>query len=101
MVAPAWRCAGGWTHKPPWPPGICWRKKTHPAKIKILEVDASGLKFCDGAGLALLHYLNMEKMTPDATVSVIDLEASLENIFVDSPRKITKRSVRRQLRMSS
>ncbi len=62
----------------------CWNllePKLGAAKIKVLEVDAGGLQFCDGAGLGLLRYLNMGKMTPDATVSVTGLEASLEKIF--------------------
>jgi phospholipid/cholesterol/gamma-HCH transport system permease protein len=44
-------------------------------------VDVSGLGFCDAAGLTLLLYLNMGKMTPQATVSVFGLKADLENIF--------------------
>ena len=62
----------------------CWNllePKLGAAKIKVLEVDAGGLQFCDGAGLGLLRFLNMGKMTPDATVSVTGLEASLEKIF--------------------
>jgi len=51
-------------------------------KIKVLEVDAGGLQFCDGAGLALLRYLNMRKMTPSATVSVLGLEPELEKLFL-------------------
>jgi phospholipid/cholesterol/gamma-HCH transport system permease protein len=62
----------------------CWNnleRNLRAKKIETLEVNASGLQFCDGAGLALLRYLNMGKMTPTATVSVIGLEASLEKIF--------------------
>jgi phospholipid/cholesterol/gamma-HCH transport system permease protein len=51
------------------------------AKVKTLQVDASGLGFCDGAGLALLRHLNMGRLTPGAAVSVVGLEAGLENIF--------------------
>jgi len=50
-------------------------------KIKQLQVDAGNLQFCDGAGLALLRYLNMGKMTPAATVTVVGLEADLEKLF--------------------
>ena len=63
----------------------CWNlleQKLLPAKIKALEVDAGGLQFCDGSGLALLHYLNMAKMTPSATVSVRGLEPDLEKLFL-------------------
>jgi phospholipid/cholesterol/gamma-HCH transport system permease protein len=62
----------------------CWNnleRNLLAAKVKTLEVNANGLQFCDGAGLALLRYLNMGKITPTATVSVIGLEANLEKIF--------------------
>ena len=62
----------------------CWNlleKTLRPANIKNLEVDAGGLEFCDGAGLALLHYVSLGKMTPGASVSVVGLEAGLENLF--------------------
>jgi phospholipid/cholesterol/gamma-HCH transport system permease protein len=62
----------------------CWNKLERDflvAKIETLEVDASGLRFCDGAGFALLRYLNTGRMTPLATVSVLGLEPSLDNIF--------------------
>jgi len=62
----------------------CWNKlelDLRVAKLKTLEVDASGLRFCDGAGLALLRYLNMGSMTPHATVSVFGLEGGLDKIF--------------------
>jgi len=62
----------------------CWKlleQKLRPAKIKALEVDASGLQFCDGAGLALLRYLNMGRMTRGATVSVLGLEEDLDKLF--------------------
>jgi ABC-type transporter Mla MlaB component len=52
----------------------CWDNLEHSlrdAKIETLQVDASGLRFCDGAGRALLRYLNMGRMTPKATVSEI------------------------------
>jgi phospholipid/cholesterol/gamma-HCH transport system permease protein len=63
----------------------CWNlleQKLATAKIKTLEVDAGGLQFCDGAGLALLRYLSMGKMTPSATVSVRGLEPELEKLFL-------------------
>src|SRR5208283_1467293 len=55
----------------------CWdrlQQGLRNAKLEKLEVDAGGLRFCDGAGLALLSFLNMGKMTPSATVSVRGLE---------------------------
>lgn len=50
-------------------------------KVTTLEVDASQVVYCGSAGLALLRYLNMGRMTPGATVRVIGLEADLETIF--------------------
>ena len=62
----------------------CWdrlQSGLQVAKLEKLEVDASSLQVCDGAGLALLRYLNMGRMTPGASVSVSGLEAGLEQIF--------------------
>ena len=62
----------------------CWdslEQRLRGAKLEKLEVDASGLRVCDGAGLALLRYLNMGRMTPGASVSVSGLEVGLEQIF--------------------
>ena len=52
------------------------------AAISTLEVDATGLNFCDSAGLALLHYLNLRKMAPQASVSVVGLESGLNKLFL-------------------
>src|SRR5208283_3204863 len=62
----------------------CWgllEKELPGKKVETLHVDVSGLGFCDAAGLTLLLYLNMGRMTPQATVAVIGLEAELEKIF--------------------
>src|SRR5271154_4229299 len=62
----------------------CWNQLEQDlrgAKISTLEVDASGLQLCGGAGLALLRYINMGKMTPNANVSVIGLETGLDKLF--------------------
>jgi len=62
----------------------CWdrlERGLRVTKLERLEVDASGLRFCDGAGLALLRYLSMGQMTPGAAVAVQGLEAGLEQIF--------------------
>jgi ABC-type transporter Mla MlaB component len=43
----------------------CWNnleRQLRGASIKSLEVEASNLEFSDGAGLALLRYLNMGRM---------------------------------------
>ena len=69
----------------------CWnqlQRELFPATITTLEVEASGLEVCDGAGLALLRYLNMGKMTSSASaaaapvvVSVVGLQPELQKIF--------------------
>jgi phospholipid/cholesterol/gamma-HCH transport system permease protein len=62
----------------------CWDRLTHDlssAGVTALEVDASGLYICDGAGLALLRYLNLGLMTPSANVSVRGLRPDLEKNF--------------------
>jgi len=62
----------------------CWNRLEQAlrvSKLEQLEVDASGLIFCDGAGLALLRYLSMGLMTLGATVSMRGLEPGLEQIF--------------------
>jgi phospholipid/cholesterol/gamma-HCH transport system permease protein len=47
-----------------------------------LEVDASGIERCDGAGLALLHFLNMGGPCPDITKSTVKgLRPEFNNIF--------------------
>jgi ABC-type transporter Mla MlaB component len=51
------------------------------AAISILEVEASSLRFCDSAGLALLRYLNLRRMPPQAAVSVIGLEPEVDKLF--------------------
>src|ERR1700733_9508133 len=56
-------------------------RRLRSAPIKRLEVDVSGVDFCGGAGFALLRYLNMGKMTPGATVSVVGLAAEFQTIF--------------------
>jgi phospholipid/cholesterol/gamma-HCH transport system permease protein len=62
----------------------CWNSLEsgfRAAHIKALEVDVSGVDFCGGAGFALLRYVNMGKMTPGATVSVVGLAAEFQTIF--------------------
>lgn len=62
----------------------CWerlQRALHDTKLEKLDVDASSLRSCDGAGLALLRYMSMGRMTPGASVSVGGLEAGLEQLF--------------------
>jgi phospholipid/cholesterol/gamma-HCH transport system permease protein len=50
-------------------------------KLEKLEVDASGLLVEDGAGMSLLRYLNMGRMTPGAAVSLHGLDEKSEAFF--------------------
>ncbi len=50
-------------------------------KLEKVEVDATELELCDGAGLALLRYLSMGLMTPGAAVSVNGLDPDLQELF--------------------
>jgi phospholipid/cholesterol/gamma-HCH transport system permease protein len=62
----------------------CWNsleQALRPAHIKTLQVDVSAVDFCGSAGFALLRYLNMGKMTPGATVSVVGLAEEFQTIF--------------------
>jgi phospholipid/cholesterol/gamma-HCH transport system permease protein len=62
----------------------CWARLERELRARNpdkVEVDAGGLQFCDGAGLALLRYLEMGRMTPTATVSVRGLGGDQERIF--------------------
>src|ERR1700722_7578713 len=61
----------------------CWEdlQTLRLAAINTLEVDATGLSFCDSAGLALLQYLNLRRMAPQAAVSIIGLEPGLNKLF--------------------
>ena len=62
----------------------CWdklEKNLRGAGLKTLEVDVSGVDFCGSAGFALLRYLNMGKMTPGATVSVVGLAKEFQKLF--------------------
>lgn len=52
-----------------------------PVKLEKFEVNATDLDLCDGAGLALLRYLSMGLMTPEAAVSIIGLDPQMELIF--------------------
>jgi phospholipid/cholesterol/gamma-HCH transport system permease protein len=62
----------------------CWKTledELRSRPIKTLQVDVSGVDFCGGAGFALLRYLNMGRMTPGASVSVVGLAAEFQTIF--------------------
>jgi phospholipid/cholesterol/gamma-HCH transport system permease protein len=62
----------------------CWKRlemSLRVLQVRTLKVDVSGVDFCGGAGFALLRYLNMGRMTPGATVSVVGLAAEFQTIF--------------------
>ena len=62
----------------------CWsvlERNLGVPNLKTLEVDVSGLSHCDGAGFALLQYLNLGKMTPTAKVSVVGFNDKFEKVF--------------------
>jgi len=47
-----------------------------------LQIDASGVEYCDGAGLALLHFLGMGGMSaPGAKVRIEGLRPEFQNLF--------------------
>jgi phospholipid/cholesterol/gamma-HCH transport system permease protein len=50
--------------------------------VSALEVDAAGLEYCDGAGLALLHFLSMGGMLlPGGKATVRGLRPELQNLY--------------------
>ncbi len=62
----------------------CWNKLERTlrgAAVKKLEVNVREVDFCGGAGFALLRYLNMGRMTPGATVSMIGLADEFQRVF--------------------
>jgi len=62
----------------------CWNdleERLRNEKIQKLQVDADGLEFCDGGGLALLRYLSMGLMTPGAAISIQGLDPEMEKLF--------------------
>lgn len=62
-----------------------WRDldaRFHQTPYSALEVNAAGVEYCDGAGLALLHCLSLGGMAgPDAKVSVEGLRPEFLNLF--------------------
>jgi phospholipid/cholesterol/gamma-HCH transport system permease protein len=62
----------------------CWNKLERTlrgAAVKKLEVNVREVDFCGGAGFALLRYLNMGRMTPGATVSMVGLADGFQRVF--------------------
>ena len=61
-----------------------WRQveqRFHKVAVATLEVDAGGIEYCDGSGMALLHCLQMGFLTPGATVTVRGLTPELQRSF--------------------
>ena len=50
-------------------------------RFSSLEIDVSGLSFCDSAGLALLYHISSGGMTPNAAVRLNGLNAELQHLF--------------------
>jgi phospholipid/cholesterol/gamma-HCH transport system permease protein len=65
--------------------GGLWKEleaRLRPMSVRKLEVDASGVDYCDGAGLALLHYLGMGRMSATGgQVTVRGLRPEFANLF--------------------
>src|SRR5258708_18308889 len=51
------------------------------SNVSRLEVDLRRLASCDSAGLALLYYISMGRMTPGATVALTGLNPELQPLF--------------------
>jgi anti-anti-sigma factor len=49
--------------------------------VSRLEVDLRQLASCDSAGLALLYYISMGRMTPGATVALTGLNPELQHLL--------------------
>jgi phospholipid/cholesterol/gamma-HCH transport system permease protein len=62
-----------------------WREldaRLRQSAVSALEVDASGVEYCDGAGLALLHFLSMGGMSaPGSTVTLKGLRPQFMALF--------------------
>lgn len=49
--------------------------------VSELKIDASGLDYCDGSGMALLHHLSQGGMTPGAKADLQGLRTEFERIY--------------------
>src|ERR1044072_7907470 len=65
--------------------GPIWRELAHALRHnppKSLEVDASGIERCEGAGLALLHFLSLGgASTSGSKVTVTGLRPEFQSLF--------------------
>jgi phospholipid/cholesterol/gamma-HCH transport system permease protein len=64
---------------------VLWREldgRLRQSTVSVLEVDASGIEYCDGAGLALLQFLSMGGMLPPGSkVGVKGLRSEFQNLY--------------------
>ena len=65
--------------------GGLWRDldaRLRHSPVSALEVDTAGVEYCDGAGLALLHFLSMGGMLPPGGKATIrGLRPEFQNLF--------------------
>ena len=65
--------------------GGLWRDleaRLRHSPVSALEVDAAGVEYCDGAGLALLHFLSMGGMLPPGGKAMVrGLRPEFQNLF--------------------
>jgi phospholipid/cholesterol/gamma-HCH transport system permease protein len=61
----------------------CWNNLGHLrlATITRIEIEASELHSCDSSGMALLRYISMGKIAPQAAASIVGLQPELEKLF--------------------
>jgi len=62
----------------------CWsklEKELRSARVSAGQVDAAGIDFCDGSGIALLRYLSLGGMTQGAIVTIHGLKPEFQRLF--------------------
>jgi phospholipid/cholesterol/gamma-HCH transport system permease protein len=61
----------------------CWNNlgRLRLASINRIEIEASDLRSCDSSGMALLRYINMGSIAPQATASIVGLDPDLHKLF--------------------
>jgi phospholipid/cholesterol/gamma-HCH transport system permease protein len=63
---------------------VIWRQmreRLTPASVRAVRIAVDGLEHCDGAGIALLRFLNLGGMTGGATVEIAGLKPAWRGIF--------------------
>jgi phospholipid/cholesterol/gamma-HCH transport system permease protein len=61
----------------------CWSNlgRLHLAAVNKIEIEASELRACDSSGMALLRYIGMGGIVPQAASSVVGLGPDLDKLF--------------------